>query len=80
MVGLGFKDNWTVGEYDLLLVRGDTYQKLDRFKFCVLKDITVDLSQKAAGVIRVAADGWLDIATTVLLIHWSLSTKSRVRS
>lgn len=63
MVGLGFKDNWSVGEYDLLLVRGDTYQKLDRFKFCILKDITVDLTQKEGGVIGVVADGWLDIST-----------------
>ena len=72
MVGLGFKDNWSVGEYDLLLVRGDTYQKLDRFKFCILKK-KGELSewQQTAGSI---------FLLTVLLILWSLSTNLPVRS
>lgn len=62
LVGLGFKDNWLVGEYELWLIRGNTYQALDRFTFCILKDVDVDLSQKQGGVITVEANGWLDIS------------------
>lgn len=62
MVGLGFKDNWVIGDYDLLLVRDADYQVLDRFNFCVLKDIETDLAEKTGGVIKVYADGWLDVS------------------
>lgn len=62
MVGLGFKDNWIIGDYDLLLIRQGEYQKLDRFNFCVLKDVTVDFSEKQGGVVKIYADGWLDVS------------------
>ena len=61
LVGLGFSDTWRVGKYDLLLLRGKQYQKLDEFDFKILDNVDVDLTKAKGGIIEITADGW-DVA------------------
>lgn len=75
LVGLGFSDTWKVGEYDLLLVRGNNYQVIDQFNFLILNNIETDLTQAKGGVLNVKADGW-DIATDVPIDHLEIIQKS----
>lgn len=65
MVGLGFKDDWKTGKYDLLLVRGNEYQVIDEFDFTILykESIEVNTEKVNGGLISVKGDGWMDIAT-----------------
>lgn len=58
MVGLGFADNWQVGEYELLLLRGSAAQTIDTFNFLLLSGIETDDSKVQGGVFSVKAAGW----------------------
>lgn len=58
LVGLGFADNWRVGDYYLELLRGSEAQQLDQFRFVLLKDIETDDSKVQGGVFGVKAKGW----------------------
>lgn len=65
LVGLGYADNWRVGDYDLQLLRGKQAQTLDRFHFCILSQIETDLTKLQGGVINVKAVGWDDPGTGI---------------
>ena len=58
LVGLGFSDTWRVGKYDLLLLRGKQYQKLDEFDFKVLDNVDVDITKVKGGIVEIKAEGW----------------------
>lgn len=58
LVGLGFADNWKVGDYDLELLRGSSAQALDRFRFLLLTGVETDDSKVQGGVFNVKAKGW----------------------
>ena len=58
LVGLGFADNWQVGDYDLQLLRGSSAQTLDTFRFLLLTGIETDDSKVQGGVFGVKAKGW----------------------
>jgi hypothetical protein len=62
-VGLGFNDSWQCGDYELWLVRQNSYQVLDQFKVTILKDVEIDVSTLSAGVFSVKANGWIDTSS-----------------
>lgn len=65
LVGLGYADNWQVNDYDLLLLRGNQAQIIDKFHFCILTDVETDLSKLQGGVINIKAKGWDDPGTGI---------------
>lgn len=61
-IGLGFKDNWEISEYDLLLVRGNQYQVLDQFDLALVntETLVVDSTKVDGGQINITGEGFID--------------------
>lgn len=57
-IGLGYYDTWKIGDYELLLIRGEQAQVLDTFRFCILKDVETRDTKVQGGVFEVKAVGW----------------------
>ncbi len=61
-IGLGFKDNWEISKYDLLLVRGNQYQVLDQFDLALVntETLVVDSTKVDGGQINITGEGFID--------------------
>lgn len=59
-MGYSTTDQWQLGEWELLVCRGDKSQPLGLFDYSILKLDSLNTSTVNSGIIEIFADGWLN--------------------